>query len=429
VLSTTSTSANDRGVIHQLLVDLGLGSDRAHTVQVYAVGPLRILLVLVLAFVLSRLVSRLSVRLVGSLRLVSPLVRTTPRGQDRARTLAGVFASVFRLVIWVIAVLTILAQLSIDLTPFVATATVVGAAVGFGAQSLVKDFLSGVLILAEDQYGVGDSIVVGQGATATSGTVEGVNLRTTRIRSLDGMIWYVPNGEIRVVGNNTEDDSQALVDVVVPLGTDLRAAGVAAEGAGRDLAAESGWREVIVGEPVFAGVQTSDHDGVTLRVTAWTRPGAHFRVAREMRLRVLERLRGDGLAWTPEPGPPTGPGEPPGPGDLGGGGPGGGPAGGGRGPGPADGGADPSAGSEPGARREPDAEEAGTGAGTAAAVAAGSAADAQRGWKCHGEWAAGPRIGAAAPAGPPRSESCAGRHRSRPTGNLIKPVDFKVGAR
>jgi moderate conductance mechanosensitive channel len=293
--------SNDRGVIYQFLVQtFGVSPDSAHSVQVYTIGPLRIVLILLIALLLSRVVGRASRRMVSGLRLVSPLVRATPRGEDRIRTLAGVFASIFRVIVWIIAFLTILGQLNIDLTPFVATATVIGAAVGFGAQSLVKDFLSGVLILAEDQYGVGDSIVVGSGAGSTSGTVESVNLRVTRVRGLDGVVWYVPNGDIRTVGNNTESDSQAIVDLVVPLGTDLGAASSAAEAAAHDLAADSDWEGVFVGDPVFAGVQASDHEGITVRMMAWTRPGQHFRAARELRMRVLERLRQDGIAWTHE---------------------------------------------------------------------------------------------------------------------------------
>jgi small conductance mechanosensitive channel len=270
---------------------------------------LKILLVLLLAAILTRVVGPLSRRMVSSFRLVSPLVRSTERGEDRIRTLAGVFASVFRVVIWVVALLTILGQLDINLVPFVATATVVGAAVGFGAQTLVKDFLSGVLILAEDQYGVGDSIVVGTGPNSTTGTVEGVTLRTTRVRALDGVVWYVPNGDIRTVGNNTESDSQALVDVVVPHGTDLEAAGRVAEEAARELAAEPEWQGIFIGEPAFAGVQSTDNEGATLRVMAWTKPGQHFRASRQLRLRILQKLRDSGLVWatpsSPNPASPN----------------------------------------------------------------------------------------------------------------------------
>jgi small conductance mechanosensitive channel len=298
--SGSTATGTDRGVIHQIFEDLGLTSNQAHTAQIYLSGPVRILLILVIAFVLTRLVTRMSRRMVRSMRLVSPLVRPTPRGKDRIRTLTGAFASIFRAIIWIVALLAILGQLNINLAPFVATATIIGAALGFGAQSLVKDFLSGVLILAEDQYGVGDHIVIGSGTEATTGTVESVNLRVTRLRALDGVIYFVPNGDIRTVGNDTATDTQALVDIVVPLGTDLVAAGAAAEDAARALAAEGEWQDLFAGEPRFAGVPATNAAGATLRVTALTAPGQHYRVGREIRLRVLERLRHDRLAWADE---------------------------------------------------------------------------------------------------------------------------------
>lgn len=297
----TVATSSDRGVIHQIFIDLGFSSNTAHSAQVYLEGPIKILLILVIAAILTRLVARLSRRLVQGLRLVSPLVGATQRGTDRVRTLAGAFTSIFRTIVWVIAVITILGELNINLTPFVATATVVGAAVGFGAQSLVKDFLSGVLILAEDQYGVGDHVVIGTGTTATSGTVESVNLRVTRLRALDGGVLYVPNGDIRILSNDTETDSQAIVDVVVPYGTDLAAAGRSAERSAQAMVDEDNWKDVVVGAPTFAGVQSATAaEGITLRVLVVTKPGEHFRVAREMRLRVVEGLRFDRVAWQPQ---------------------------------------------------------------------------------------------------------------------------------
>ncbi len=293
--STSPSAANDRGVIHQLLVDAGVSSNTAHTVQVWAIGPIKVVFILVIALVLSRVERRFARRLVSAVRLASPLRRVTARGAERAQTIAGVISAVIRAVIWVIAWLTILDQLGIKLAPFVAGATVIGAALGFGAQTLVKDFLSGLLILAEDQYEVGDSIVVGN----TSGTVEGVTLRVTRIRSVDGVVWYVPNGDIRTVGNNSEGDSVAMVEVVVPLGTDLRAAGEVAEGEARAMASDAQWAGCIVGQPTFAGVASVAADGATIRVIVRTAAGEHLRVARELRLRILERLRRQHLAWAP----------------------------------------------------------------------------------------------------------------------------------
>ncbi|MGH9075996.1 MAG: mechanosensitive ion channel family protein [Acidimicrobiales bacterium] len=305
LLAATSVSAaQDRGVIHQICVDiLGMSSNSAHTAQVWLDGPVRVIFVLAIALVLTRLERRFSRRLVGALRLVSPLRTATGRGIERTRTIAGVVSAVIRTTIWIIAWLTIFSELGVRLTPFVAGATVIGAAVGFGAQTLVKDFLSGLLILAEDQYEVGDNIVVG----STAGVVEAVTLRVTRIRAVDGVVWYVPNGDIRTVGNNSEGDSVALVEVVVPLGTDLAGAGRVAEEEARAMAADQKWSSCIVGQPSFLGVAAVAADGVTMRVTVRTVPGEHLRVARDLRLRILERLRREGLAWNPDV---AGPGEP-----------------------------------------------------------------------------------------------------------------------
>ena len=305
VAATTTTVApasnatnSDRGVIHQLFIDSGSTNSSAHSAQIYLAAPVKVILILVIAVILTRVVSRLSHRLVNSMRLVSPLVQATPRGAARVQTLAGAFTSIFRAVIWIIALLEILGEFSINLAPFIATATVIGAALGFGAQSLVKDFLSGLLILAEDQYGVGDHVAIGTGSNITSGTVESVNLRVTRLRGADGGILYVPNGDIRTISNDTETDSQALVDFVVPFGTDLVAAGVAAQEAAREMAADPEWAQEFVSEPFFAGVQDATNaNGFVIRIMALTRPGQHLRMAREMRYRVAERLRQEHVAW------------------------------------------------------------------------------------------------------------------------------------
>jgi moderate conductance mechanosensitive channel len=282
------------GSIHELFRRFGASESVAHSAQVLLVGPLRVVMVLAIAFVITRLVPRLSRRLVRSLQLRAPHRLTSLRADSRAATIAKALASVFRAIVWVVASLTILGIFGINLTPFVATATVIGAAVGFGAQSLVRDFLSGILILAEDQYGVGDSITVGD----TTGVVEGVSLRTTRIRSLDGMVWYIPNGEIRKVGNGSEGYVQAVVDVVVPPGTDLTRANQFAADEALAMAAEPQWDGMILDPPVLFGVQSVAPDAVTIRVVAKTRPGDRDLVARALRARILERLRQEGVAWT-----------------------------------------------------------------------------------------------------------------------------------
>jgi len=304
LITNRALNAGTGGAVHQLLVWLGVGESGATSAQNLLVGPLRILVIVVVAFLAARLVPRLCRRLVRSLQLRTPLRRTTASADNRAMTVAGLLVSVFRTIVWVVAFVTMLGVLGINLAPFVATATVIGAAVGFGAQSLVKDFLSGVLIVVEDQYGVGDSVTIGD----TTGTVEGVSLRTTRVRSFDGMVWYLPNGEIRRVGNSSEGYGQAVVDIKVPPGTDLTAAGQMAEEEARAMAAEPGWREAMLEPPVVIGVQEQTQEAVTIRVAARTNAGDHDRTARAMRARILERLRQERVAWAtppPDPAPST----------------------------------------------------------------------------------------------------------------------------
>jgi small conductance mechanosensitive channel len=297
LISHRAVSAGTGGAVHALLVWLGVSESGANSAQSLLVGPFRIVVTVVVAFLAARLVPRLCRRLVRSLQLRTPLRRTTTRADSRATTVAGVLVSVFRTIVWVVASVSMLGVLGINLAPFVATATVIGAAVGFGAQSLVKDFLSGGLIVVEDQFGVGDSITIGD----VTGTVEGVSLRTTRVRSFDGMVWYIPNGEIRKVGNSSEGYGQAVVDFEVPPGTDLTMAGRMAEEEVRGLAAEPGWRETMLEPPVLFGVQEQTHEAVTIRVAARTNAGDHLRTARAMRARILERLRQEGVAWASPP--------------------------------------------------------------------------------------------------------------------------------
>src|SRR5690606_32125773 len=196
--------------------------------------PATILLILVVAFVANRLVRRAIKRLVA--KVVEPeaqdrlatLRRRTPaalldtgstslRASARAQTLGQVLRSIATAVIWTIAAAMILGELGVNLGPLIAGAGIAGVALGFGAQSLVRDFLSGIFMLVEDQYGVGDIIDVGD----ASGTVEVVNLRTTRLRDVNGTVWHIPNGEIRRVGNMSQQWARALVDVLVAYETDL----------------------------------------------------------------------------------------------------------------------------------------------------------------------------------------------------------------
>jgi small-conductance mechanosensitive channel len=306
-LSLVAAASSGGGSVHELFRRFGASEGVAHTAQVLSVGPLRIIVVVIVAFVITRLVPGVARRLARSLQLRAPIRLPSPRSDGRAATIAAVMASVFRAIVWIVAFLTILGVFGIDLAPFVATATVIGAAVGFGAQSLVRDFLSGLLILAEDQFGVGDSITVGD----TSGTVEGLNLRTTRVRSLDGVVWFIPNGEIRKVGNKSDTYNQAVVDIVVPDGTDLGVAGGIFVAEAQAMAGEADWQEEFLAPPEFWGAQGQTVDGIILRVVVKTAPGRAPRLGRALRSRIIDRLRHEGVAWSPaQPAQPAQPANP-----------------------------------------------------------------------------------------------------------------------
>jgi small conductance mechanosensitive channel len=268
--------------------------------------PLKIIAIVVGAWVLNR-IGRRGVRSalsalrsgavqerVGSLRASTPaaLLQTSEhsvRAEQRIDALTSVLRSLLTFVIYGIAVFMVMGQVGIELGPLIAGAGIIGVALGFGSQSLVKDFLSGVFILVEDQFGVGDVIDLdGQ----TSGVVDAVSLRTTRLRAVDGTMWHVPNGEIRRVGNKSQHWSRALIDIEVAYDTDIEhAEGVIATVA-RELAA--GDAEVI-DEPEVWGFERLGAHGISIRLVVKTRPTAQFRVSRELRRRIKAAFDREGI--------------------------------------------------------------------------------------------------------------------------------------
>jgi small-conductance mechanosensitive channel len=251
-----------------------------------------ILLIIAAALLLSRIGARIARRSVRG--LVARSVRgdqASPRATVRAETLAGVSASFIRIWIWSVAALTAFDQVGVNLGPLLAGASIVGVALGFGAQTLVRDFLSGFFVLAEDQFGVGDSVTVAD----ITGTVEEVNLRVTRIRSFDGTIWFVPNGEIRKVGNSAKDWARAVVDVAIPSEADPALAMAAIADEISHLRDEEAWANCLLETPEVLGVETTATDSVTIRVAAKTQPTERTKVAREIRARVGNRLRREGI--------------------------------------------------------------------------------------------------------------------------------------
>ncbi|HVT78673.1 MAG TPA: mechanosensitive ion channel domain-containing protein [Acidimicrobiales bacterium] len=276
------------GYIYELLRKLGLSTFQASTGEFLLVRPLKIALIIVLAIVVARLTARALRRVIGTAQRRSPLRASSARAEQRADTVGDVVGSLARSAILALGFLMALGQLGLNLAPLIAGAGIAGVAIGFGAQALVRDFLSGLFILLEDQYGVGDTIDLGGDVV---GVVEELNLRTTRVRAADGTVFFVPNGGIARVGNASMDFSRAVVDI--PIGKDADV--VASLAAVNDVATKLGeeWSERITQSPQMLGVQTIlPAEGPVVRVTATTSAGDQFAVARELRLRILERLRG-----------------------------------------------------------------------------------------------------------------------------------------
>ena len=213
------------------------------------------------------------------------------RRKQRAHTLGSVLRSLTTAVVFSVVFVIILADLGYDIGPIIAGAGIAGIALGFGAQSLVGDFIAGMFMLFEDQYGVGDVIDIG----GTSGTVEAVTLRVTRLRDVNGTVWFVRNGELTRVGNKSQNWARAVLDVSVAYGEDLsRVKQVLLEVAG-GLYESPDFEGLVLEEPEVWGVESLGADGIAVRVVLKTAPLAQWTVARALRERVKERFDAEGI--------------------------------------------------------------------------------------------------------------------------------------
>jgi moderate conductance mechanosensitive channel len=214
------------------------------------------------------------------------------RRAQRARTVGSVIGNAATILIFGTAFTMALGQVGVNLAPVLASAGVLGLAVGFGAQNLVRDFLSGIFMLLEDQYGVGDHVDLGDAV----GTIERVGLRTTTVRDVAGMVWYVRNGTIERVGNGSQDHAVAVVDVPLAIDTDITHAAAVAETAAAAGIDEAGHGADVLGAPQVLGVESLSASGMTLRLTVRTEPGRQWAVQRTVTERVVAALRAEEVA-------------------------------------------------------------------------------------------------------------------------------------
>lgn len=216
--------------------------------------------------------------------------------EKRARTLAGLLRTLGTTLVVILAAMMALREIGLDITPLLAGAGVAGLAIGFGAQSLIRDVIAGFFILLEDQFHVGDVIQ----AAGVSGQVENITLRLTIVRDLQGRVHFVPNGEIKVVSNLTKEWSRAVLEIGVGYAEDVdRVIRILTE-VGETLANDETYGKLILEPPQVLGVEALAESQVTIRMLAKTLPLKQWDVARELRRRVKNRFEKDGIQ-TPYP--------------------------------------------------------------------------------------------------------------------------------
>ncbi|MBV1894645.1 MAG: mechanosensitive ion channel family protein [Ilumatobacteraceae bacterium] len=201
------------------------------------------------------------------------------RRAARVDSISAVVGSTATVTIWVVALLVALGETGVSLAPLIAGAGIAGVALGFGAQSLVKDCLSGFFMLVEDQYGIGDVVDLGEAV----GIVEEITLRATVLRGVDGTVWHVPNGEVQRVGNRSQLWSVALIDIDVAYDCDLAVARRVILDSAMTTCASEEWSDVVIDAPELLGVEALGADGITIRLTARTKPGVQWALQRALR--------------------------------------------------------------------------------------------------------------------------------------------------
>jgi small conductance mechanosensitive channel len=268
---------------------------------------LHIVLILAVAFVVRRILNGLINHLTAGsgeppkiLRVLrerhSGLMRLSERRTQRAKTIGSVLRSISSFVVLGTAVMYVCQTLGINLAPLLASAGVAGVAIAFGAQNLVRDFLSGMFMLLEDQYGVGDVVDLDK----ASGTVEAVGLRITTVRDSNGTVWYIPNGAITRVGNSSQGFAVAVVDFPVAYASDMErateiAAKVAAESADRSPLSDD-----ILEAPEMLGINQITADTITLRLTVKVHAGRQWAVQRLLRAEIKRAFDAESI---PPPSP------------------------------------------------------------------------------------------------------------------------------
>jgi moderate conductance mechanosensitive channel len=260
---------------------------------------LHIALVVLFALIATRIIRWVAGRI--SRRLDQGDVRDEvlrPESVKHRKAVASVISSVAIALLYVMVSVDIANQLGLPVGSLVAPAAVIGAALGFGAQRIVGDLLSGFFIITEKQYGFGDlvSLTVSGITLPAEGTVEDVTLRVTKLRSTEGEMFTIPNGQIVKTLNLSKDWARAVIDIPVPTSADLNAVNELLHGVTEKAMEDSGLRALLLDAPQLMGVESIELDTVNLRMVARTLPGKQFEVGRRLRALVVAALWREGIA-------------------------------------------------------------------------------------------------------------------------------------
>jgi small conductance mechanosensitive channel len=253
-----------------------------------AITALRVVLILAIAWILQAVVNRL----IRVFRRYMHAKAPTLDEQARIQTLARVFRNSAAIVIVIVAGTLVLGELGISIAPILATAGVAGVAIGFGAQSLIKDYFTGVFLLLEDQVRQGDVVEV----AGKSGLVEEITLRYVRLRDFEGHVHYIPNGEIKVVSNRTRGFATVAIEVGVDYRTDLDQALAVMREVGNAMRADAKWQAKLTDEPEILGVERLDNSAVALRCRMKVVPAIEqWNVKREYLKRLKSAFEARGI--------------------------------------------------------------------------------------------------------------------------------------
>ncbi len=248
---------------------------------------INILIILVVGYVTKNIAHSIIKRVIRSAIRNSDF-KTARDERQRENTLIGTISTAVSVAIWIITGLLALGEAGIDIAPLLAGAGIAGVALGFGAQSMVRDFLSGMFILLENQYRVGDVVRLNN---EVSGSVERVTLRQTSLRDLDGMLHHVPNGEIRLATNMTMEFANVNLDVNVGYDTDLEKLEVLINKIGSEMKQQEPWSKHIIDAPTFLRVNNFAESGLEIKITGKTQPMKHWAVTGELRKRLILAFR------------------------------------------------------------------------------------------------------------------------------------------